>query len=65
MITVLDTRIKGAVHKLQLADKALDRAIKGGDRAIFKQTLKRWFDANNHHNALLVAQIRQRKGKGR
>jgi hypothetical protein len=55
----MDERIEGAGRTLQLADKALDRAIKGGDRAIFEQTLQRWFDANNHHNALLVAQIRR------
>lgn len=57
----LQSQIKEAGDKLQLADKALDRAIEGGDRAIFKLTLKRWFRANNHHNALLVA--KQRRGR--
>lgn len=58
----LAAQIKNAAHKLELADKALGRAAKGGEHKIFERMFERWCAINNHHNALLVAQQR-RKGR--
>ena len=58
----LSAQIKDAGRRLRNADVNLGDAAKSGDRTIFKAALKRWFNTNNYHNALLVSQIEQRKG---